>query len=144
MEEERDDLPISIWDVIPLHLKLKNRRRVDELQRGLDGGNLPYYELNERCYRGSLRLMFSQYDANKHEGGLEAVDALQRNLRAAASVRRGMPEHEGFQRFRGELEEMRSTIIHHRDHRPGPWMQGYVYPESTGVSTGDQELLEEE
>jgi hypothetical protein len=156
--------PMSLWDVIPLRLKAKNQRRLEELQGvqvgGILGGIPSTYDvndwdeervlyevevardlsggMNEKWFRGSLGPLFATLRADEHDLGLESVARLNRELRAGAFMRQeqGMPETDSSRRWRDELEGIRSTIIHHRDHGPGPWMQGYVYPESTGVPTG--------
>jgi hypothetical protein len=151
---------MSLWDVIPRLLKAKTQRRLAELEGVPVGGHLPYYDLNdldeerfldeigvnrhlsggmtEKWLRGSLGPRFASLRANEHEQGLEHVASVERDLRTAALQinELGLPEPESSRRWRNELYEMGAVIRHHRDHSPGPWMQGYVYPESTGVPTG--------
>jgi hypothetical protein len=97
-----------------------------------------YGEVTERWTRGGLKSLLSKSDANDHKRGLKTVTDIELAMRAVTLQRQahGMPEPESYRRWRDELDEMGAVIRHHRDHSPGPWMQGYVYPESTGVSTG--------
>jgi hypothetical protein len=132
---------MSLWDVIPRLLKAKNQRRVEVLQPLQVGGipptDPPTYYMNEKFFRESLSTLVLAR-ANEHERGLKTVTDIEHCRRALAlqTQELGMPEPESSRRWRDELDEMGAVIRHHRDHSPGPWMQGYVYPESTGVPTG--------